>query len=184
MINRYGRDMVRDIKSIIRREIEFYVESSTQPPGAPPRPPPTVIRSARKSQQRRRRNTTSAKSGAISPFKNTRAHRRIKTDGDVLLQEDIALTKIRRFESEKEYSMHKKESSSLMLYREQSKRTSLMLHTVDFSSLESEEDGESMYVTSYEKKSKIAQSQYKQVQNHATSSSSTRAKEFDRRIIL
>ena len=72
----------------------------------------------------------------------------------------------------------------MMLYREQSKRTSLMLHTVDFSSLESEEDGESMYVTSYEKKSKIAQSQYKQVQNHATSSSSTRAKEFDRRIIL
>ena len=99
--DRYGRDKVRDFKSKIYKEIDFYIEAVTEPMTAPPRPPPQVLRSARQSQRRRRRYSI-VKSKAISPTFVKRTHRRTKTDGDVYRHrvDSQALSSLRHFESD------------------------------------------------------------------------------------
>ena len=139
---------MRDFKSKIYKEIDFYIEAVTEPMTAPPRPPPQVLRSARQSQRRRRRHSTIVKSKVISPTFAKRTHRRTKTDGDVCSHriESQALTDFRHFESDSahnEREMIKKESSSLMLYREQSKRESV---TISNFSIGSDEESGAMYV--------------------------------------
>ena len=146
--DRYGRDKVRGFKSKIYKEIEFYIEAVTEPMTAPPRPPPQVLRSARQSQRRRRRHSTIVKSKVMSPTFVQRTHRRTKTDGDVYRHrvDSQALSSLRHFESDSahnERQMLKKESSSLMMYREQSKRDSV---TISNLSISSDEGSSAMYV--------------------------------------
>jgi len=109
------------------------------PTGSPPRPPPIP---------KRRRNTMRAKHSDSSSVTANFRHRRNKTDGDLDLDilnhgEKKPLLALRCFKSgEKEIHQTPKlkERNSLEIYRNKSKRQSMIPRTIDYNSNETTEE--------------------------------------------